>query len=161
LSISDSIGQAISARGHLKHLFVLAAKETIDYQSWQIIEQNITEELKMPVDNNLLLLLKSNMLGEGEPDLGEKLLKAWLEQLRESGLIPAKVICLNSGIFLTTEGSPVIDLLKKFEQKAAKIYSCGTCLNYYGRTEKLIIGEPTNMKDTVSNMLAFKKILSP
>jgi selenium metabolism protein YedF len=115
----------------------------------------------MPVDNDLLLLLKSNMLGEGEPDLGEKLLKAWLEQLFESGTVPAKIICINSGIFLTTEGSPVKDLLKQFEQGGARILSCGTCLNYYGRTEKLLIGESTNMKDTVNSMLAFKKILSP
>ncbi len=115
----------------------------------------------MPVDNNLLVLIKSNGLGDGEPDLGEKLMKAWLEQLFESDSIPAKMAFLNSGIYLTTEGSQVIDLLKKFEQKGAKIFSCGTCLAYYNRTEKLLIGEPTNMKDTVSNMLTFDKILMP
>lgn len=115
----------------------------------------------MPVDSDLLLILKSNVLGDGEPDLGEKLLKAWLEQLLESETVPAKIACLNSGIFLTTAGSPVEDILKQFENKGSKIYSCGTCLSYYGRTDKLVIGESTNMKDTVNSMLTFKKILSP
>ena len=115
----------------------------------------------MPVDDELLLMLKSNGLGEGEPDLGEKLLKAFLEQLLEAGAIPAKIACLNSGIFLTTEGSPVIDILKQFEQKGSEILSCGTCLAYFDRTDKLLIGKPTNMKETVNNMLVFRKVLTP
>lgn len=115
----------------------------------------------MPVDDELLLMLKSNGLGDGEPDLGEKLLKAFLEQLLELGAVPAKIACLNSGIFLTTEGSQVIDILRKFEEKGSEILSCSTCLVYYDRKDKLLIGKPTTMKDTVSNMLIFRKILAP
>jgi selenium metabolism protein YedF len=112
-------------------------------------------------DKNLLVLLKSNMLGEGEPDLGEKLLKAWLEQLLESGTVPERIICVNSGIFLTTVDSTVEDILEKFEIRGTKILSCSTCLSYYGRSDKLVVGEPTNMKDTVNSMLTCGSILSP
>lgn len=115
----------------------------------------------MAVNGSLLLLLKSSMLGEGEPNLGEKLLSAFLTQLLESGSIPARIICMNSGIFLTTEGSSMQALLKEFETLGSEILSCGTCLEYYRRTDRLVVGKQTNMRDTVQALLAFDKILQP
>ncbi|MFC1475596.1 sulfurtransferase-like selenium metabolism protein YedF [Candidatus Zixiibacteriota bacterium] len=115
----------------------------------------------MMIDNDLLLILKSSGLGDGEPDLGEKLMKAFLSSLFDSGTLPARIICLNSGIFLTTEGSPVKDILDGFTDRGVEILSCGTCLDYYDRTDKLIIGQPTNMKETVAAMLSYTRILSP
>jgi selenium metabolism protein YedF len=115
----------------------------------------------MGLKKDTLVILKSSELGEGVPDLGEKLLQAFLKMLSESGTIPAKIICMNSGIFLTTEGSPVIEIMNKFEKDGAEILSCGTCLDYYGRKDKLIIGQPTNMKDTVQAMLTFARVVAP
>ena len=115
----------------------------------------------MAVDSQLLLLIKSSMLGDGEPDLGEKLLRAFLTQLLESGSVPARVICMNTGIFLTTEGSSMQDLMAQFEARGSEILSCGTCLEYYKRADRLVVGKPTNMRDTVAALLNFKKILQP
>lgn len=116
----------------------------------------------MAVDSGLLVVIKSAGLGgDDEPDLGEKLMKAFLNTLLESGRMPAEMIFMKSGIFLTTEGSPVIDILKKFEDEGSRIFSCGTCLDYYGRREKLLAGEPGNMKATVRSMLEYSKVLSP
>jgi len=115
----------------------------------------------MSADKDTLLILKSSTLGDGEPDLGEKLLVAFLTQLLETGVIPARIICLNSGVFLTTGGSAAADLLQQFSENGSTILSCGTCLEYYGRTDKLVVGEPTNMRDTVEAMLEFKRVLQP
>jgi selenium metabolism protein YedF len=115
----------------------------------------------MAVDTSLLLILKSSMLGDGEPDLGEKLLRAFLAQLLESGSIPARIICMNAGIFLTTEGSPMRELMEQFASLGSEILSCGTCLAYYGRTDRLVVGKPTNMRDTVQALLNFQKVLQP
>jgi selenium metabolism protein YedF len=113
----------------------------------------------MPVDSSMLLLIQSSILGDGEPDLGEKLLRAFLTQLLEAGSVPAQIICMNSGIFLTTEASPVEDLMKRFESCGSEILSCGTCLEYYKRADRLVVGKPTDMRDTVRALLTFKKIL--
>ena len=94
----------------------------------------------MEVDQRFLLLLKSSTFGEGEPDLGDKLLVAFLKMLYESGRLPERIICMNSGVFLTTEGSPVGDLLGTFAAEGTEILSCATCLDYYGRKDKLING---------------------
>jgi len=115
----------------------------------------------MALDRDLVLILKSHMLGEGEPDLGEKLIKSFLEQLFESGNLPVRIICVNSGIFLSTEGSAMADILKKYEAEGSEIISCGTCLDYYNRRDKLVVGQPTNMKVIVSSMLSYKKVIAP
>ena len=115
----------------------------------------------MNVNKDMLLLVDSSGLGDGEPDLGERLMKAFLNVLLESGDLPARIIFMNSGIFLTTQGSPVLEILKQYDEQGTKIFSCGTCLDYYGRKEKLRVGEPTNMKDTVNALLSFKKVLKP
>jgi len=101
------------------------------------------------------------MLGDGEPDLGEKLMRAFLTQLLESGSIPSRIICMNTGIFLTTGGSSMQDLMERFESAGSEILSCGTCLQYYKRADSLVVGKPTNMRDTVDALLTFKKILQP
>jgi selenium metabolism protein YedF len=114
----------------------------------------------MPTNNNLLLVLKSSGLGDGEMDLGETLLEKFLTTLFESGDIPARIICMNSAIFLTTDNSRFGDILRKFESAGTAILSCSTCLEYYGRKDKLTVGTPTTMKDTVSAMLSFGKVIS-
>lgn len=113
----------------------------------------------MTVNTSILLLIKSSMLGEGEPDLGEKLLRAFLTQLLESGSLPERIICMNSAIFLTTEGSTMLDLMTEFDSQGSEILSCGTCLEYYKRKDRLVVGKPTNMRDTVKALLEFDKIL--
>ena len=40
-------------------------------------------------------------------------------------------------------------MLKDFEKKGTVIYSCGTCLDFYGLKENLKIGLITNMYSSV------------
>ena len=115
----------------------------------------------MEIDKNLLLVLKSSGIGEGAPDLGEILLKAFLTTLLESGTAPVRIICINSAIFLTTEGSQVVEIMNEFEGQGTEVLSCGTCLDYYDRQDKLVVGKSTNMKETVHAMLGCDKVLSP
>lgn len=115
----------------------------------------------MTIDCDLLLLLTSSVLGDGEPDLGEKLLGSFLTQLLEAGPAPAQVICMNSGVFLTTEGSPLLAQMSRLAEQGSEVLSCGTCLEYYGRKERLRVGRPTTMRDTVVAMRSFKRVLRP
>ena len=115
----------------------------------------------MPTDPDLLLYVTSSGMGGGEPDLGEKLISLFFEKLLDSGRAPARCIFMNSGVFLTTEGSAVADILRRYEQEGSEIRSCATCLDYYGRTEKLIVGKPSNMTETVHSLRSFKKVIKP
>ena len=111
-------------------------------------------------DGRLLLLLTRDQLGDGEPDLGLKLLRGFLSQLATQR-VPDRIICLNSGVFLTTAGSPVEAVMSQLETQGAEVLSCGTCLSYYGRLDELIVGRVGTMEDTVSSMLDFDRVLQP
>ena len=115
----------------------------------------------MSVDQDFMVVLKSHRFGEGEPELGERLLKIFLSVLLESGQLPAKIVCLNTGVFLTTRESPVLELLKRFEAEGVQIFSCGTCLEYFQAKDQLKVGQAGNMRDTVRSMLSCSKILEP
>ena len=60
---------------------------------------------------------------------------------------------------MTTEGSEVLDALELLEKDGVQIFSCGTCLEYYGIKDELRVGAVTNMYDTVDSMLSASKVL--
>ncbi|MFH1998342.1 MAG: hypothetical protein ABIK28_01615 [Planctomycetota bacterium] len=114
----------------------------------------------MAIDNDFLLVITSSEIGEGEADLGAKLTDLIFKVFSESKTQPARIIFLNSGIFLTTEGSPVAEKLKTLEDKGTEIVSCITCLNYFDRMEKIIVGRPGDMKDTVDALIHYRKVVT-
>lgn len=100
-------------------------------------------------------------MGEGDPQLGRKLLATFLQKLAESDTEIDLVGCVNSGVYLTTVGSNVIDSLKIFDSKGTRIASCGTCLDHFGIRDKLLIGEIGTMDGTVEIMTKADKIIRP
>ena len=114
----------------------------------------------MKIDRDMLLIVKSDQFGADEPDLGAKLTQAFFTCLLDSGSIPDEMIFLTRGIFLTTEGSPVLGLLERLAAAGTRISSCGTCLDYYGRREKLVCGEPGTMKGTVEAIQGHSRVVT-
>ncbi|MGI5927080.1 MAG: sulfurtransferase-like selenium metabolism protein YedF [Thermacetogeniaceae bacterium] len=92
----------------------------------------------------VVVLITSNLFGQGEEGLGKILMKSFLYALTQIENIK-QMIFMNSGVFLTTEGSDVLELLKTMEESGVEVLSCGTCLDYYGLKEKLAVGKVTNM----------------
>ncbi|MGC8826021.1 MAG: sulfurtransferase-like selenium metabolism protein YedF [Anaerolineae bacterium] len=108
-----------------------------------------------------VLLVKSNRMGHGEDELGEILIRGFFHTLTEMEDVPEVFIFLNSGVKLTTEGSPVLDDLRALEERGVEIYSCGTCLNYFGLTGALKVGAVSNMYSIVETLLSAGKVISP
>ncbi len=106
-----------------------------------------------------VLLFTSARLGTGNDELGAILMKAFLNTLAEADPKPAKMLFLNEAVTLTTEGSEVTDTLRGLEQAGVRIFSCGTCLDYYKLKEKLLVGVVTNMYDTVDTLLTAEKVI--
>ena len=57
-------------------------------------------------------------------------------------------------------GNDLTDL-KELEQRGVRILTCGTCLNFYGLSEKLKVGEVTNMYEIAETMSKASLIVSP
>ena len=47
------------------------------------------------------------------------------------------------------------------EAQGVRILTCGTCLNYYGLTDKLAVGEVTNMYVIAETMTKAGKLVKP
>ena len=67
----------------------------------------------------------------------------------------------NSGVYMTCEASPAIEDLKSLEAQGVEILSCGTCLNYYGLTDQLKVGNVTNMYVIVETMEQADLLIKP
>lgn len=106
------------------------------------------------------LLVRSNLLGEGDGQLGLVLMKSFFYALAESSDLPESIFFLNSGVKLTCQGSPVVDHLNRLQQRGVKLMSCGTCLDFYHLNEQLVIGGITNMYTIVESLLQAGKTIT-
>jgi selenium metabolism protein YedF len=99
-----------------------------------------------------VLFIKDDKVGEGE--LGHILMEGFLKTTLEFKKLPEIIVCVNRGVFLTTKNEKTIKILKEFEKRGVKIYSCGVCMNFYKiPPEELKVGEIGNAYDTMDFLL--------
>ena len=115
----------------------------------------------IPAKGGKVVILSANTMGSGDEALGKKLMKAFIFALTSQDDVPEKVICYNSGAFLTTEDPDTIKDLKSLEEAGATIMTCGTCLDFYGLKEKLQVGIISNMYDIVEAQMNASLIIRP
>ena len=108
-----------------------------------------------------VVVIRSNVMGEGDPELGKVLIKGFIYELSQHKELPKTILFYNGGACLTCEGSASLDDLKELEHRGVKILTCGTCLNFYGLSEKLKVGEVTNMYEIAETMSKASLIVSP
>ena len=95
-------------------------------------------------------------------ELGKTLLKAFVFSLTQQDKLPKTILFYNGGAqSLTCEGSPMLEDLKALEAEGVEILTCGTCLNFYGLTEKLAVGGVTNMYVIAEKMLNAGNVVKP
>jgi selenium metabolism protein YedF len=111
------------------------------------------------LSQHIAVLVKSQFFGQGSDELGAALMKSFLYTLTESASRISHLILMNGGVYLSIEGSPVLDYLYELERQGVKIWSCGTCLDYFTLKEKLQVGEVTNMYDATEALLNADKTL--
>jgi selenium metabolism protein YedF len=107
------------------------------------------------------LYLSSDKMGEGDPDLGRKLMKTFLKEMAVAEIQVDMIGCVNNAVLLTTEGSEVIESLRILETRGARIASCGTCLQHLQLEDKLIIGQVGTMAQSVQIMAAADRVIRP
>ena len=117
-----------------------------------------SDEIKL---KETIVVIDSDKMGDGDEEFSKTLLKGFIYALSSQDIPPAKILFYNTGVRITTEGSASIEDLKVLENAGAKIYSCGACLNNYGLSEKLLVGEVTNMYDIVSYLMEADLVIRP
>lgn len=118
-------------------------------------------DCKPTAASDKVVVIRSNVMGEGDPELGKVLIKGFIYALSQQKELPKTILFYNGGACLTCEGSASLDDLKELEHRGVKILTCGTCLNFYGLSEKLKVGEVTNMYEIAATMSKASLIVSP
>lgn len=167
----------------VQNLSKMAKQKNLEYKCEKLEEQHyiikinaeaegVSIQQKAPAENdkeicypdrksNTVVVLSSNQMGNGSEELGQILMKGFIFALTELDELPSTVLLYNSGVKLSTEGSNSIEDLKTLQAQGVEILSCGTCLNYYDLTEKLQVGDVTNMYFILEKMAQADKIIIP
>jgi len=109
----------------------------------------------------VVLLITADQIGQGNEELGNVLMKAFINTLIETTPMPGTIIFMNSGVKLAVEGSTVLESLDKLEKAGVNLLVCGTCLNYFEVKDKLKAGKVSNMYEITEHMLHAEKVIAP
>lgn len=107
----------------------------------------------------VVLLLATDVLGEGNDELGHILIRGFIKALPETNPQPHTIMLMNNGVKLTTEGSEVIEDLERLAGSGVEILSCGTCLDFHGLREKLKVGRVTNMLESATLLMSADRVV--
>ena len=110
---------------------------------------------------NVVVAITSPRMGTGNDELGTVLIKGFIFALTQQDVLPSTILFYNGGATLTTEGSASLEDLKSLEAQGVEILTCGTCLNYYGLSDKLQVGDVTNMYVIAEKLTTADLVVKP
>jgi selenium metabolism protein YedF len=119
------------------------------------MDQTHSSGASSPVDAGQVrpvILFASNTLGDGNKDLGGILMRSYIKTLAEVSPRPRTLVFVNSGVYLTCEGSELLGELQGLVDGGAAALSCGTCLDFFNLKDKLRVGKVSNMHEIATEL---------
>ena len=107
-----------------------------------------------------VLFITSSEMGQGSSQLGQILMKSFIYTLTETENLPCAVLFINSAVYLTCEGSSVLEQILHLNQLGVEILSCGTCLDFLELKDKLRVGQVTNMYTIYEKLNLAEKLIT-
>ena len=108
-----------------------------------------------------VVVVSSEKMGDGDPELGTILMKAFLNALIEQPVLPTHLLFYNSGVKLATIDSGVIVSLQALDASGVDILICGTCVEFYEVKTLLAVGRISNMFTLTETMAKTGHIIKP
>lgn len=133
-----------------------AEDEVIDLgpalQPWRT--ETATARAEPPV-----VLVGGQVMGAGEDDLGARLVTAFFDALAGLDPPPGFLAFYNTGVFLTTRDSAVVEALRDLAGRGATVISSGLCLEYFRLKDRLKVGRIGNMYEIVKAQARAARVL--
>jgi selenium metabolism protein YedF len=108
-----------------------------------------------------VVVVSSDRMGEGDPQLGAILMKGFLNALNEQPVLPTHLLFYNAGVKLATKDSGVLASLQTLEESGVEILVCGTCVDFFGLKENLGAGKISNMFTITETMARTGHVVKP
>jgi selenium metabolism protein YedF len=145
----------VSSSGKL-HTLITAVPEKEVETSDALAYCNVDEPVK-----NYVVCIKSELMGEGDPELGKILMETFVENLKLQEHLPTHVILYNGGVKLAMKQSPVCGALTELEDLGTRIMLCGTCIDYYGLQLDIGVGMISNMVVITETLAVTGHVVTP
>lgn len=115
------------------------------------------------MSQNVVILVRQEGLGQvglQDRDFGLEMFDRFLHTLESQPAKPHTICFYTEGVKLTCQGSPVVPGLQLIEGMGVRLLICRTCLEYYGLTEKVAVGQISTMSEIVKTLIAADKVLT-
>ncbi|MDD5529636.1 MAG: sulfurtransferase-like selenium metabolism protein YedF [bacterium] len=111
-------------------------------------------------ESKTVVFISSDAVGRGDDELGKILMKAFFPTLKELSPKPYRIIFMNNGVKLVTDGSSHLENLAELEKMGIEMLVCGTCLDFFHLKDKLKVGRVSNFFEISETFLRADKVIS-
>lgn len=167
---NETAVQNLTKMAHQKGYGVTSEKQndscyrvSMTIQEWEDNDNAPEKALSQPMvqEQNTVVVISADHMGEGDDELGRTLLKGFIFALVTQEERPRTILFYNGGARLTCEGSDSLEDLRTLAEQGVELLTCGTCLNFYGLTDKLAVGGVTNMYEIVEKQMKATLVVRP
>jgi selenium metabolism protein YedF len=117
--------------------------------------------METPAAAGIVIFIGSDIVGRGEnTELGRLLMQSFLNTLQSLPNRPESIIFMNNGVKLVAEDSHVLGELRQLVEAGIELLACGTCLSRLGLSDKVAIGQVSNMFTIADVMTKAAKVIS-
>jgi len=138
---------------------------TIRKTTGEIAKTEPEDYCQVPVSHfekgDYVVVLSSDKMGEGDEKLGHLLMSTYIKALKDTDMLPDKILFYNNGVKLVTNTSVDIDNLRDLEKMGVELMICGTCVNFYSLESEIGAGTISNMFVMAEIMASTGKVIKP
>ncbi len=109
---------------------------------------------------NTLVQVTQNGMGAGSEELGVKLITNYFKLLLADSRLPRIIVFYNGGVQLLSSDSPAINALQDLQNRGVQLLACKTCIDFYGLTDKIQVGNVGTMSDIMTLQVNADKIIN-
>jgi selenium metabolism protein YedF len=122
--------------------------------------QIMTEDQLSSATARTVAFITTDRLGQGDDELGSKLMLNFLATLPELGAALWRIVLVNGGVRLACQGNPCLEKIQQLSADGVSVLVCGTCLDHFQLLEQKMVGETTNMLDVVTSLQLASKVIN-
>lgn len=123
-------------------------------------ETQLAKSVSSSKQKNVVVVLSSTGLGQGKPELAQRLLKFFIQALVHNRVKTRAIILLNEAVHLAVEGSPVIGDLDILVQQGVRVLIDVISADEYRVEEKIKVGCIADMDNITDYLLTAWKVIS-
>ena len=73
---------------------------------------------------------------------------------------PDAIVFYNAAVKLLAPGSPHVEVLQSLHAAGVDLLACVTCLEFHSLTDRLEVGQVSNMREIVQRTMAASKVIT-